>query len=375
MTNDGNGFKQKFTRIEGLSSIRRLPVIGKIRLGVKVEGQRRNKKTGDIIPYTYPKETDYFVCPPEVKAIYGNEPKSLNIMFPMSDPEVLFPQSYKWWGSTRGLKCHGNGVTASRRNEETGEWEERKCPCELYEQGKCKQRASLFFLLPNVKMGGLYQIDFSSYHGIVDVNSGFEYALSLLGEKIAMIPFVLQRVKKETHNDGKKQIHYPLVLHVDVTLEQSRRIREGSKVFALQDRKYQIEAPKATEEENPAINSSENEDEFEDYDNPENAEATEGAEAEDEFEEVEEQETEPVKAKAEKVETKEDPIDIKIYQTAMKKGLKNWEDILLFAFRTNIYDAQEPLTVDQFRHSLKTEPDNANALLKKINLVTAKASK
>jgi len=365
MTNDGNGFKQKFTRIEGLSSIRRLPVIGKIRLGVKVEGQRRNKKTGDIIPYTYPKETDYFVCPPEVKAIYGNEPKSLNIMFPMSDPEVLFPQSYKWWGSTRGLKCHGNGVTASRRNEETGEWEE----------SKCKQRASLFFLLPNVKMGGLYQIDFSSYHGIVDVNSGFEYALSLLGEKIAMIPFVLQRVKKETHNDGKKQIHYPLVLHVDVTLEQSRRIREGSKVFALQDRKYQIEAPKATEEENPAINSSENEDEFEDYDNPENAEATEGAEAEDEFEEVEEQETEPVKAKAEKVETKEDPIDIKIYQTAMKKGLKNWEDILLFAFRTNIYDAQEPLTVDQFRHSLKTEPDNANALLKKINLVTAKASK
>jgi hypothetical protein len=367
MTNNGDGFKQRFTRIEGLSSIRRLPVIGKIRLGIRIEGQKKNKKTGEIITYTHPKETDYFVCPPEVKAIYGNEPKQLNVMFPMNDPEVLFPQSYKWWGSTRGLKCHGNGVTASRRNEETGEWEERKCPCELYEQGKCKQRASLFFLLPNVKMGGLYQIDFSSYHGIVDVNSGFEYALSLLGEKIAMIPFVLQRVKKETHNDGKKQIHYPLVLHVDVTLEQSRRIREGSKVFALQDRRYEIEAPKATEEENPAYNNAE-EDDF-DYDH---AEEREAEEREDDFEEVEEQKPEPVKA--EKAESK-DPVDIKIYQTAMKKGLKNWEDILLFAFRTNVYDAQEPLTIEQFRHSLKTEPGNANALLKKINLVTAKADK
>jgi hypothetical protein len=59
----------------------------------------------------------------------------------------------------------------------------------------------------------------------------------------------------------------------------------------------------------------------------------------------------------------------------MKKGLNNWEDILHFAFKTNVYDAQEPMTVQQFRHSLKTKQDNANALLKKINLVTAKASK
>jgi len=55
MSNDV--FRQKFTRIKGLSSIRRLPRLGKIRLGIKKVTAKGKE---------YPSETDYFVCPAEV---------------------------------------------------------------------------------------------------------------------------------------------------------------------------------------------------------------------------------------------------------------------------------------------------------------------
>jgi len=218
-----NAFRQKFTRIEGLSSIRRLPRLGKIRLGIKKVSAKTGKE--------YPSETDYFVCPAEVRKVCGDEPKELNISFPMNDPEVIFPQCYKWYGSSKGLKCRGDGVNALRLNDETGEMEEQKCPCELLENGKCKQRASLVFMMPDVAIGGVYQIDLSSYHSIVDINSGIDYARALLNEQIAFVPFKLKRVPKETHNEGKKQIHYTLQLELNLTAEQLRGKREGQKIL------------------------------------------------------------------------------------------------------------------------------------------------
>jgi hypothetical protein len=211
-------------------------------LGIK----KISAKTGK----EFPSETKWFVCPAEVKKIYGDEPTELNISFPLNDPEVLFPQSYKLWGSSKGLKCRGDGVTATRLNDDSGEMEERNCPCELLEDGKCKQRASLVFNLPSVAIGGVYQIDLSSYHSIVDINSGIDYARALLNNQIAFVPFKLKRVPKETHSNGQKQIHYTLQLKLDITAERLKEIQEGQKVGYRPDRRYEIEAPK--EDINPA---------------------------------------------------------------------------------------------------------------------------
>lgn len=49
----------------------RIPRLGKVRLGEKVE---RGKTE-------YPRPTDYFVCPIEVRAVYGEKPKTLQIAF------------------------------------------------------------------------------------------------------------------------------------------------------------------------------------------------------------------------------------------------------------------------------------------------------
>jgi len=245
--NGENVFRQKYTRISGLSAIRRLPRLGKIRLGIKKVSQKTGKE--------YPSETNFFVCPAEIKKFYGDEPKELNIAFPMNDPEVIFPQCYKWYGSSMGLKCRGDGETALRLNEETKNMEERECPCELLDGGKCQQRASLVFMMPGIKIGGVYQIDLSSYHSIVDINSGIDYARALLNDQIAFVPFKLRRVPKETHNEGKKQIHYTLQLELDITEEDLSKLQNGKKLFFGQNRKYEIEAPE--EDKNHVYDSKE----------------------------------------------------------------------------------------------------------------------
>jgi hypothetical protein len=135
--------------------------------------------------------------------------------------------------------------------------EERTCPCDLLENGKCKQRASLIFMMPGIKIGGVYQIDLSSYHSIVDINSGIDYARALVGDRIAFLPFKLKRVPKETHNEGKKQIHYTLQLELDITAQQLTNIQEGQKLFAGQNKRYEIEAPEPGDDVNPALGNEE----------------------------------------------------------------------------------------------------------------------
>ena len=220
-------FKSQFTRIEGLSSRRRLPRLGKIRLGVKAV----SKKTGR----EYPKETEYFVVPPEVEKVYGKKPTALDIMFPINDPEIVFPQAYKFYGSSKGLKCIGNGRNAHRANDD-GTFAEIECPCEKLESGECGQRASLMVMLPKVNLGGIYQIDIGSYHSIVDINSGIDYIKALLKEalgveRFALIPLVLKREPKETHHDNKKQIHHTLQLNCNLTIDQLNQIKSDARIL------------------------------------------------------------------------------------------------------------------------------------------------
>jgi len=194
-------FRQNITRIKGLSDKRRLPRLGIIRLGIKL----KSKKTGQ----EYPSETEYFVCPDEVKAIYGAEPKELDILVPLNDIDCVLPMAYKHYGSSRGLICTGDGEEAYRVNADTGEMEQRECPCELLEDGKCKQSAAFMFMLPKVSMGGIYQIRTSSFNSIIDLQSGLDFVQALIG-RFAMIPLTLRRVKTETHFEGKKQNHYTM---------------------------------------------------------------------------------------------------------------------------------------------------------------------
>jgi len=220
-------FKARFTKIKELSERRRLPRLGKIRLGVKMVSMKTKKE--------YPKETEFFVVPPEVAKVYGAKPTSLDVMVPINDPEVVFPQAYKWFGGQRGLKCIGDGEAALRLNEETRAMQEIVCPCERLDTGECQKMANFMVILPKINMGGVYQIDIGSYNSIVDINSGLDYVQALVG-RFAMVPLRLCRAPKETHFGGQKQIHYTLQLFLDADVDTLNALRENTSRVLLSTR-------------------------------------------------------------------------------------------------------------------------------------------
>lgn len=230
-------FRPTITKIKGLSDRRRLPRLGIIRLGIKVKNEKGKE---------YPRETDYFVCPEEVRKVYGEQPKELEVMIPINDLESVFPTAYKFYGSSRGLKCQGNGEIAYRVNDQTKEMDEVQCPCQLLEEGKCKQSANLMVMIPKVSVGGIYQVRTSSFNSIIDLSSGLDYVAALLG-RFAMVPLKLRRVKTETHHDGKKQSHYTMQIILDANIEMINSMRlDTSRI--LEHPRFALPAPA---DENP----------------------------------------------------------------------------------------------------------------------------
>jgi hypothetical protein len=149
--------------IEGLTNIVRIPRLGKIRLGIKAKS---NKKDSE-----YPKATDYFVVPNEVKEVYGDKPTELEIMFPVEDPEMFAQQWLRAYSMSQGLVCIGNGLEAKRKvdvetgamaNHETNQWEWHQITCESqecpeYQSKTCRRVMNLQFLLPEVPGLGVWQ--------------------------------------------------------------------------------------------------------------------------------------------------------------------------------------------------------------------------
>ncbi|MBU1008432.1 hypothetical protein KKA53_05140 [Candidatus Dependentiae bacterium] len=194
--------------IKGLSERLRLPRRGKIRLGEK----KISKKTGK----EYPSALDYFVVPGEVKKVYGEKPRKLDIMIPMENRDAFFPQNYKMYGKSKGLICRGDGETAMRVDPQSPELTEIECAgknCEYFKDGKeieghmyrCNTIGNLQVILPKIKGLGIYQIDTSSYNSIVNINSCLEMIRGMMG-RISWIPLILEVNMQEAHPTvkGKK---------------------------------------------------------------------------------------------------------------------------------------------------------------------------
>jgi hypothetical protein len=252
-----------FTQVKGISSKRRMPRLGKIRLGAKVK-----KGTKE-----YPIELPFFLVPDEVAAHYalGDKAKEraeelgvtradvlrfveangfrlceeLPVMLPMDNLSAVFPQAYKMYGSSRGVKCIGNGEKAremiyDKDGRPTGH-KETECPVrkkndsnpeeprpEDCAKGKCGLHSTLNVMIPDVNTGGIYQINLGSYNSTVDVNSGIDYAKSLIG-RAAMVPFKLIRVPTITHGSGQKELHFTLQMRLAIPQELLEDTRRNNK--------------------------------------------------------------------------------------------------------------------------------------------------
>lgn len=204
--------------IKGVSEVVRLPRLGKIRLGIKNE-------TDEGIPY--PSPTDHFVCPDEVKKVFGEKPKELRIMFPTEDETQWASQYFRCYSETGSLICRGDGETALARVETIGRERSSKakiitkmlempcnpdrCPC--HRQGYCRRVMNLQFLLPDCPGLGVYQLDTSTYHSILKINSMVNITRSICG-RVSMVPLSLQLVEQESKG-------WPKVYVLDMTFPYS----------------------------------------------------------------------------------------------------------------------------------------------------------
>lgn len=230
--------------IKGLSEIKRLPRLGKIRLGIKVPTGNGKER---------PKEVDYFILDPatpneeerqrmiqEFHKLYGEKPKRFDFMLPTGNPDIDFPQFYKRYGSSASLKCKGDGETAicsdPKFTEELEVIEDKPNPkvkcagkeCPYYKAKECSEVGTLNVLIPQLPGVGVWQINTGSYHSIVNLNSCMGYVKAVCG-RCHMIPLTLERHKHETvFKDSKgnqaKSNHYILHITGDFRLADIQKV-------------------------------------------------------------------------------------------------------------------------------------------------------
>lgn len=215
--------------IKDISEIRRIPRLGKIHLGVKVEHEGKNP---------YPRATDHFVVPEEIKQYLEEKPKKLNIMFPVEKVEEFAQQWLRCYSFTQGLVCKGDGLTAIRKIDiETGdiarhttqEWEFRKWTCDPdncleVESKQCRRVMNLLFLMPDIPGFGVWQLDTSSFYSIVNINSCVDLIKRICG-RISFIPLTLSLEPQEVTPLGvKKKTVRILYIRSDVKLADIQKL-------------------------------------------------------------------------------------------------------------------------------------------------------
>ena len=202
-----------------------LPRLGMIKLGVKLTKEKNGEKI------EYPSEVDYFVVPEEVQKVFGEKPKELRIMFPSEDTEMIASRAFKYYGSNR-LRCKGNGedalcyrgdltnshILVDEADREGSEHEQVycQCPCHLFEQkkGGCNIVLDLMFMIPEVSLGGIYQISTGSHLNRQRVDDYIAYLNSLVG-RISRLPLKMSREETKTtyidkDNKRKTSTHHLL---------------------------------------------------------------------------------------------------------------------------------------------------------------------
>ena len=358
MNNENGKFeKGRYTTIPETKNIK-LPIGGKIRLGIRVKNEQGKE---------YPKETDHFVCPKEVRDVFGEEPTELTVFFPSAHREEVFPQNYEKYGSNEALLCQGDGEgSAQRLNLENGSWRKVKCPCEHYNKkydkktkiGGCVKAGYLKFMIPSVSIGTFYQCRVGGTVSIEECNSAFELAEKTTGGHWAMIPFRMKRVAKKLKIPGTANMknHWVVTLEIAASTEEIRRVISGEILYLGQQRnkKYELEATGPAEgREDEAVIEPETEEEIR------AREAKEVEEKENTKKDIEESRAREVRLKRDREEGKtklksygeakiiykkrveeENKLLLAISEKAEKAGIDSFEEIVKFAVDKGIFKTQ-----------------------------------
>jgi len=229
------------------------PRLGKIRLGVKRQGQGGKE---------FPADVDYFVCEelPEVQKVYGQTPKELVVLFPSDNQAEIFPMRLEAWRASKTMGPDGkpksklwcnstDGEVATRiyvgdkdaqghaavmrmpedERPDPGEAFTLSCPnelCSFYQNAACKGVARLNVVLPEVSISGIYQIETGSQFGRGNILDTLNWTRNMTNGQFAWkVPFLLTREATNVTHDGKTFVKYMLTLRLIDDEERLRRVQ------------------------------------------------------------------------------------------------------------------------------------------------------
>jgi hypothetical protein len=227
---------------------KRLPRLGKVRLGEK----RKSEKSGK----EYPAALDYFnfVDVPELTEAFGEKCRIIYpIVFHSDNREDFFPQDLKAYRQS-GLFCKSDdGEKAVRVRVEDGkdqqgeQWLkehnlvvkagdmfEMDCParnCDYYERKMCKGIGRLLFMIPGIPRLGVYEISTSSANGMVGINSYLDIIAGATDGRIQGVPFALKIGPHQATVEGKKKTVFIISIEYRgnfMDLERYKRIPKGA---------------------------------------------------------------------------------------------------------------------------------------------------
>lgn len=249
------------------------PIIGTIRLGVKVKTQSGGER---------PDNADHLVChdAPQVESVYGKQPKEIDVVFPSDDLDQCVPTWLMWWRpGAKGangkaisgvLRCKGNGPAEDgtagtaqyfdKRDPKTGEVPTRGClgqSCPDWNDVKgnrqCKPNMKIYVYLPKVSPFGIFQISTTSWTTIKSLYDQLNWLKKLNNGKIGGICFKLVKEQKsftkfDATGKEQKMAQWVLLLKPNedraaiAGMQQSISLLEASKL-KWQAPPQQLEAP------------------------------------------------------------------------------------------------------------------------------------
>lgn len=198
---------------------------GHIRLGIKKQGQRG----------LYPEKSDHFIADFESEEstrlfheIYGDKPTKITVAFAHEAVGDIFPQWYKAYGKSSGLKCKGDGQTAQRADA-NGDLYEVDCPgpaeCDFAKQHGCKQMANLQFFIRGLPGFQIFQVNTTSWNSIRNINSGLEMLRVVRGGKPVRGVWVdLYLVPQQAQHEGKTVQIYVMKLDIPTNLDNLKAL-------------------------------------------------------------------------------------------------------------------------------------------------------
>lgn len=207
----------------------RLVRAGHLRLGEKVPTRNGGERPNKIDYFKFDPEPQFADLAPIFHSVYGDRPTRITIALISDDPDKTFNTSYSCYGKGTGLKCRGDGETATRFTDQ-GDIEV-ECPgpddCEFAKRNGCKSLGMLQFFIQGLPTLNIFQINTGSYNSIINLDGQIKMFSMLRNGQIGGVWIDLVLMEKEGQADGKRVKFWVLSLDTACALNDVKALESA----------------------------------------------------------------------------------------------------------------------------------------------------